>query len=139
MELQNNSQSGSLTVHAINKGSTVKTEQRYYEHINKISTDLAFLSSLHPPPGFINIHREIHPKGNITQFHKQVHTRKRQRQICPNALFQTATYPCTSDRSAWCLDRGGGGCALGIRSILFTPDYSKSKYFFPPQNAITDA
>lgn len=35
-------------------------------------------------------------------------------------FFKSVTYPCTSDRSAWCLDRGGG-CALGIRSILFTP------------------
>lgn len=31
------------------------------------------------------------------------------------------TYPWTSDSSAWCLLRGGGGCALGIRSIVVTP------------------
>lgn len=30
----------------------------------------------------------------------------------------SVTYP--SGRSAWCLDRGGG-CALGILSILFSP------------------
>lgn len=43
------------------------------------------------------------------------------------------TYPWTSDSSAWCLLRGGGGgCALGIRSIVVTP---KDQVVF--KNAIT--
>lgn len=33
----------------------------------------------------------------------------------------SVTYPCASDSSAGCLD-SGGGCPLGIRSILFDSD-----------------
>lgn len=33
-------------------------------------TNLAFFSSLHPPPGFINVHGEIHPKERRTESRK---------------------------------------------------------------------
>lgn len=120
----------------------------------KIKTDLALLSSLHSSPGFINIHREIHPKDikkrkrTAVRYEVMVWWSVRCRintissaleekatRSSTNIFFLSRTYPCTSDTSAWCLDRGGG-CALGIRSILFAPiTQSKSKYC---SNAVTN-
>lgn len=94
---------------------------------SKIITDLALLSSLHSSSGFINIHREIHPKeiqrennsegcGNGLVKYDIDRLQKFEESIL--SKYKGLPYPCTSDRSAWCLDRGGG-CALGIRSIVF--------------------
>lgn len=131
--------------------TTSKQRKEVIMIIKIIITHLALLSSLQSSPGFINIHGKIHAENenneNINYFPqkikevvllkvKNIYSDCGEMSPSTNSIFiyfpVCVTYPWTSDSSAWCLLRGGGGCALGIRSIVVTP---KDQVVF--KNAVT--